>query len=67
MLVLTRKASEGLLIGDDVRITVLRIADGRVKLGVEAPEKVRLLREELERGPGERLPSVARRRDRVIG
>ncbi len=63
MLVLTRKANEGILIGSDVRITVVRVADGRVKLGIEAPEKVRLLREELaERGPGERLPSIARRR-----
>ncbi len=47
MLVLSRKAQQGLWIGDNIFITVLRIERGRVKLGIEAPEDVHIDREEL--------------------
>ena len=56
MLVLTRKLREGLWIGDNVFIAVLSIERGRVKLGIEAPEHIKIDREEL-RPPGERAPS----------
>ena len=38
MLVLTRKRSEMIQIGDDIRIKVIRTASGHVKLGIEAPD-----------------------------
>ncbi len=47
MLVLSRKSQQGLWIGDNIFITVLRIDRGRVKLGIEAPEDVHIDREEL--------------------
>lgn len=47
MLVLTRKRSEMIQIGDDIRIKVIRTASGHVKLGIEAPDHVRVLRAEL--------------------
>jgi carbon storage regulator len=47
MLVLTRKRSEMIQIGDDIRIKVIRTATGHVKLGIEAPDHVRVLRAEL--------------------
>lgn len=47
MLVLTRKAGEGILIGDDIRIKVLEEKDGKVRLGVEAPEDKKIYREEV--------------------
>ena len=47
MLVLTRKRSEMIQIGDDIRIKVIRTASGHVKLGIEAPADVRVLRAEL--------------------
>jgi len=47
MLVLTRKRSEMIQIGDDIRIKVIRTARGYVKIGVEAPDHVRVLRAEL--------------------
>jgi carbon storage regulator len=47
MLVLTRKARQGLWIGDNVHVTVLEIAHGRVKIGIEAPADVAIDREEL--------------------
>ncbi len=47
MLVLTRKVRERLYIGDDVCVTVLRLASGQVRLGIEAPRDVSVVRAEL--------------------
>lgn len=47
MLVITRKGGEGLRIGEDVRITVVETSRDRVKIGIEAPNSVRIIREEL--------------------
>jgi len=47
VVVLVQKAGEGLWIGDDILITVLEVDAGRVKLGVQAPSAVRILRAEL--------------------
>jgi carbon storage regulator len=49
MLVLTRKVGESIRIADSVTVTVLRTGRGLVRLGVEAPPQVRVLREELRR------------------
>ena len=42
MLVLTRKPNEDIIIGDNIRITVVEIAPGRVKIGISAPKSVRV-------------------------
>jgi carbon storage regulator len=47
MLVLSRKASQRLTIGTDIRITVVRIDRNQVRLGIEAPAGVAILRNEL--------------------
>ena len=47
MLVLTRKLMEKLVIGDNICITVVRIEGGQVRLGIEAPPHVRIVRSEL--------------------
>ena len=47
MLVLSRKADQSIHIGDAIRITVVRIRGNRVKLGIEAPGEVSVLRGEL--------------------
>jgi carbon storage regulator len=47
MLVLTRKVSQQILIGSDITITVVRIEGNHVRLGIEAPAGVSILREEL--------------------
>ena len=49
MLVLSRKISESILIGNDIEIVVTQIAGGKVKLGIQAPANVRVLRGELTR------------------
>lgn len=47
MLVLSRKAGERILIGDDVSITVVRIGPHSVRIGIEAPKTMNIVREEL--------------------
>ncbi len=54
MLVLTRKRDQVLLIGDSIRITVIRVEDGRVRLGIEAPRGVPVVREEIKNIPDSR-------------
>jgi carbon storage regulator len=47
MLVLTRKLMEKLFIGDDICITVVRLEGGQVRLGIDAPRDVSVVRAEL--------------------
>jgi carbon storage regulator len=47
MLVLTRKAGEQIIIGDNIRLTVVSLGNGRVKIGITAPQDVKIDREEL--------------------
>jgi len=56
MLVLTRKLMEKLFIGDDICVTVVRLDGGQVRLGIEAPREVAVVRAELLADrPGPRL------------
>jgi carbon storage regulator len=48
MLVLSRKIGERILIGEDISVTVVRIAGGAVRIGVEAPPELPVIREELK-------------------
>jgi len=56
MLVLTRKQNEKIQIGDNVFLTVLRIKGNTVRLGIEAPKDVRVVRGELP--PQDEQPKV---------
>jgi len=47
MLVLSRKRGEQLLIGDDIVVTVVECNGSRIKIGIEAPNDVRIVRGEL--------------------
>jgi carbon storage regulator len=47
MLVLTRKPGEQIMIGDAIKITVVSVGHGRVKIGVEAPANVAIDRQEV--------------------
>jgi carbon storage regulator len=48
MLVLSRRESERIRLGDSIVVTVVRVAGDRVRLGIEAPADVLVLRGELE-------------------
>ena len=47
MLILTRRISESIIVGDDVKITVLGVKGNQVRLGVDAPKTVSVHREEI--------------------
>jgi carbon storage regulator len=47
MLVLTRRPGESIVIGNGIKLTVVSVGPGRVKLGIEAPPNVRIDREEI--------------------
>ncbi len=49
MLILRRKEGETLLIGDDIKIMVLDTSDGGVRLAIDAPKEIPILRGELVR------------------
>ena len=48
MLVVTRKLDESLIISDNIEITVLEIGKDKVKIGVNAPKEVKVIRSELK-------------------
>lgn len=47
MLVLSRKSGERILIGSDIKITVIRIGPNSVRIGIDAPGHLNIVREEL--------------------
>ena len=49
MLVLSRRESERIRLGDSIVVTVVKLGGDRVRLGIEAPSDVLVLRGELER------------------
>lgn len=48
MLVLTRKENETIRIGDDIEITLIRVKGGNIRIGIDAPKDVKILRGELQ-------------------
>ena len=49
MLVLTRKMHEQIMIGQDITVTIVRVRGNTVRIGIEAPRQVRVVRGELPR------------------
>ena len=47
MLILTRKVNESLLVGDDIKLTVLGIKGGQIRIGISAPRDVSVHRQEV--------------------
>lgn len=59
MLVLTRKLHETIRIGPDITVTIVRVKGSTVRLGIEAPESVRVVRGELVDEPRRNAPGSA--------
>ena len=51
MLVLSRKESQRIRLGDNIVVTIVRVSGDRVRIGIEAPPSVLVLRDELEARP----------------
>ena len=47
MLILNRKINESIILEDNIEIKILEIQDGKVKIGIEAPKEVTILRKEV--------------------
>ncbi len=47
MLILTRRVGETLMVGDDVKVTVLGVKGNQVRIGIEAPREVAVHRQEI--------------------
>jgi len=62
MLVLSRKPGEKVAIGENIILTVLEVVGGRVRIGIDAPDDVRILRGELafwlDSEKGDSLPAA---------
>jgi len=58
MLVLSRKEGEKIVIGEEITVTAVRCANGKVQLGFEAPSDIPIMRGELLKPPvGKQFPS----------
>lgn len=51
MLVLSRKLDEAITIGSDIKVRIISVRGGTVRLGIEAPQEVSILRSELTGSP----------------
>lgn len=60
MLILSRKSNESIVVGGNIRITVASIRGRYVRIGIEAPEEVKIYREELCVSPETAADSSAR-------
>ncbi len=47
MLVLTRKPGQGFFVGDNIEVTITEISGDKVRVGIEAPKEIKILRTEL--------------------
>lgn len=70
MLVLSRKLDESIIIGENIRLTVVKIDGGQIRLGIEAPPEVAIYRQELldsMQQPSDALPTTSQPPLRRIG
>jgi len=64
MLVLTRKSNQSIMIGDEIEVSVLSVMGEKVRIGIQAPQRVPVFRKEIyleihrEAGPGGQEPET---------
>jgi carbon storage regulator len=64
MLVLSRKQNERIRVGDSIVVTIVRVSGDKVRIGIEAPAHVRVLRDELHPDGGQ--PGIAPALESVV-
>ena len=60
MLILTRKSGQGFRIGDDIEITITEVSGDKVRVGIEAPKEVKVLRSELTETMAQNLQAAGK-------
>ncbi len=67
MLVLTRKSNQSIMIGDDIEVSVLSVVGEKVRIGIQAPQRIPVFRTEIyleiQRQQGEESPAGDVRED----
>ncbi len=70
MLILTRRIGEDIVIGNDIRVTVVAVQGGKVRIGISAPDSVRVdrseVRERRNQHEADSCEVVAARTDRCL-
>lgn len=66
MLVLSRHTSERILIGDDIAIVIVRIGSSSVRIGIEAPKHIVIVREELAESAADQDPDFRQARQEAL-
>jgi carbon storage regulator len=54
VLILTRKLGQSITVGDSIKVTVTKISGNEIRLGITAPQELKILRAELRDDPEER-------------
>ena len=60
MLVLSRRLNDSILIGDDIKLTVVRLTNSTVRLGIEAPDNINVVRQELDEKDSSKMVVTAK-------
>ncbi len=60
MLILTRKTGQGFRVGDDIEITITEVSGDKVRVGIQAPKSVKVLRSELTETVRENLQAAGK-------
>lgn len=47
MLVISRQPGDSILIGDDIKVIILEVSGDKIKIGIEAPKSIRIMRNEV--------------------
>ena len=63
MLVLSRKESEKIMLGDSIVLTIVRVSGDRVRLGIEAPSDMLILRKELDPSETGQVETMTKQND----
>ena len=60
MLILTRKTGQGFRIGDDIEITITEVTGDKVRVGINAPKEVKILRSDLQETVEQNVQAASR-------
>ncbi|MGZ8424320.1 MAG: carbon storage regulator CsrA [Candidatus Binatia bacterium] len=65
MLILSRRVGESITIGDDIVVTIVAVGGNQIRLGIEAPRQVRVLRQEIVQAIKDENHAAANAADRT--